>query len=489
MRKLTRTLALLATLALAASAFAACDNGTESTGSTADSSAADSSAADSSAADSAADSSAADSAADSSAEAEAPANPASSLTDDDATLSIVSWTDADLANMIEMYEGLSDKVGTAKVEYVNCGKTQGADAGKEYATFLKLKDKDIDLFCAEAGWVLNYINGDEYAIPVTDLGFTADSWKDAYQYTVKIATNEAGNLMGATWQCAPGGWVYNADLAKEKLGVETPEAMQEKVADWDKFKATAEELKTATDGKVYMTASIGGLWQVYSTGAQAAWIDSSKTIQTDTPKAFIDFVRPYVENGYVSGSVTQWSDDWAAEGKNDETLGYFYSTWCLVEGAQAQQHFGEDKNIKLVAGPQEYFWGGTWLCVAKTCNTKQTAADFIWTFTCNPATMQQYAENYNDFVNNVPVMTKLGGGSYENPVLGQNSFGIWAEPASKITMSDSITSYDQSLKDTFVNALLKSYDAGSKKLGETDAIINTFMDEALKANADLKKPE
>ena len=315
MSKLTRTLALLATLAMASSAFVACGGGTtESTADTTSSAADAASSADDAAAASSEDDAAASSEDEGGSDDGASAA-AVNLPDTDDTLTIVCWTDADLANMFDLYGG--------NAKYQNCG-DNGGDASTKYATYLNSGD-DVDLFVAEAGWILNYINDDSFSAPLSDLGITKADYKDAYQYTVEIGTDNNGVLKGASWQAAAGGYAYNADLAEQYLGVTTPEDMQKKIGSWKDFEATAKELKEASDGKVTIAATIGGLWQAFSTAKNAAWVDGT-TIKTDVAKEFTDMVKGYVDNGYIDPSVEQWSTDWTNVGLNGETLGYFYST-------------------------------------------------------------------------------------------------------------------------------------------------------------------
>ena len=464
MSKLTRTLALLATLAMASSAFVACGGGnTESTGSTAETTAA----ADGSS-EEAADTTAAD--ADSEGGEEQSAGGEITLPSDDDTLTVVCWTDADLANMFDQFSG--------HAKYQNCG-DNGGDASTKYATYLNSGD-DVDLFVAEAGWILNYINDDSFSAPLSDLGITADDYKDAYQYTVEIGTDNNGVLKGASWQAAAGGYAYNADLAEQYLGVTSPEEMQAKIDSWDKFEATAAELKEASDGKVTIAATIGGLWQAFSTAKNAAWVDGT-TIKTDVAKEFTDMVKGYVDNGYVDPTVDQWSTDWTNVGLNGETLGYFYSTWCLGEGAQLEQNGGNAGNWRIVLGPQTFFWGGSWLCVSPNCNTADQAADFIRQFTVNADTMEEYALYSGDFVNNKVAMDKIvAEGSNSNALLGgQDQFAVLADVAAGIKMSDSISKYDQSLKDTFLKTLKDNINK------DTDAILDAFTSQALADNPDL----
>ena len=482
MSKLTRTLALLATLAMASSAFVACGGGSESSSTPAP--AENNSSAAAPAEDGGADSSAAEdggadsSSVDSSSVAEDGGSDAGSssaavnLPDDDDTLTIVCWTDADLANMFDQYSG------SGTPTYQNCG-SNGTEASTQYATYLNSGD-DVDLFVAEAGWILNYINDDSMSAPLSDLGFTADDYKDAYQYTVEIGTDNNGVLKAASWQAAAGGYAYNTTLAEQYLGVTSPEDMQAKIGSWDDFAATAEELKTASEGKVTMAATIGGLWQAFSTAKNAAWVDGT-TIKTDVAKEFTDMVKGYVDNGYVNPSVEQWTTDWTNAGLNGETLGYFYSTWCLGEGAQLEQNGGSDGNWRIVVGPQAFFWGGSWLCVSPNCNSATPAAEFVRQFTVDAASMEEYALYSGDFVNNKVAMDKIvADKSNSNPLLGgQDQFAVLADVASGIKMSDSISKYDQSLKDSFLNVLKDNISE------DTDTIISKFSEQAKADNPDL----
>jgi len=485
MSKLTRTLALLASIAVVSSAFVACGNKTEPTTSTGGNTSSTAPAADTSSAaaeDSAAageDSAAAaeDSAAagedSAAADGELEAG-AVNLPDTDDTLTVVCWTDADLQNMFDVYANHSD----AKVVYQNCG-NNGSAASTEYATYLNSGD-DVDLFVAEAGWILNYINDDSMSAPLSDLGITADDYKDAYQYTVEIGTDNNGVLKAASWQAAAGGYAYNTTLAEQYLGVKDADAMQAKISDWDKFAATAEELKTASEGKVTMAATIGGLWQAFSTAKNAAWVNGT-AIQTDVAREFTDMVKGYVDNGYVNPDVEQWTTDWTNVGLQGETLGYFYSTWCLGEGAQLEQNGGTEGNWNIVIGPQEFFWGGSWLCVSPNCNTATEASKFVKAFTTDAAIMEEYALYSGDFTNNKVAMEKIvADGSNSNPLLGgQDQFAVLSDVAAGIKMSDSITKYDQGLKDTFLDTLKKNISS------DTDTIISAFTSQALADNPDL----
>ncbi|MDE5792150.1 MAG: hypothetical protein K2H66_01340, partial [Oscillospiraceae bacterium] len=268
-------------------------------------------------------------------------NNQSGIKDDGDTLTIVSWNDNDLKNMIEVF---NEDYPDINVRYLNCGVNSGSGANTNYQTFLN-SDEDIDLFIAESGWILNYINDDSYSAPLSELGITEKDYTNAYAYTVDIGTDSNGVLKGASWQAAPGGFCYNADLAKEYLGIETPEEMQERISDWDKFAQVGAELAEIAEQNnewITVAASLDDMWQCFSTSTNSPWIIDGK-INTQTAREFTEMLIPYIQNDSIDSTVSQWGEyDWMILGKTGETLGYFFSTWCLTKGNQLEQCCGTE---------------------------------------------------------------------------------------------------------------------------------------------------
>ena len=74
----------------------------------------------------------------------------------------------------------------------------------------------------------------DVAIPLTDLGIDPDTdLADQYAFTKVTASDENGVQRGSTWQCCPGLLVYRRDIAQDVFGTDDPEAIGEKVKDWE----------------------------------------------------------------------------------------------------------------------------------------------------------------------------------------------------------------------------------------------------------------
>ena len=471
--------ALLASAAVLSFAGCSKDNGSSGDSSAADSSAADSSAADSSAADS--------SAADDS------SNAGDSALSSEETLTILAWTgNSDIKNMVKLF---CQEKGYSEDQIVIKGVgDNGEGARDQYAQYFS-GDGDADLMCLEADWILQYINDDTLVAPLSDLGITEADYANAYDYTIQIGKDKNGVLKGASFQAAPGGFVYRTDLAEEYLGVKTPEEMQEKVKDWDTFMETAKTVYEASGNKTSLTATEGGLWQVYAANRTQPWVVDGKLVM-DTAEDFFDVAKTMADNHYLAG-VPQWDPAWYQAGQDGTTMGYFFSTWCMTnsDGSQLWQAEGvtkdDDGNLSgptfgkynICQGPTGYFWGGTWLAASTKCDTKDLATEFVKFFTTDADTMQKYAEFTGDFTNNkVAMQAIIDAGTNKNDLLGgQDQFAVLADGANNIKMDGLITEYDSKIKSC-LNTAVQDYIAGTYATKEeaVDAfkksVVATFPD-------------
>ena len=287
MNKLKRTLALMAALAMTATAFVGC--GPDDSSSKSDSSKAESSAESSdSSSDEESDSSSEESSetADGYQNVDVPAlgEPDGSLKDGGDKLTILCWNDDDLKYM---YDIVADATGMDKsmINYKNVG-SSGTDANEQYAQVF-LSGDDVDLFFCDADWNMAYQNNDEYSAPLSAVGISEDMYANAYGYTVAMGKDKNGVLKGASWQAAAGGYAYRADLAQEYLGVTSPEDMQAQIGSWDDFWATAATVYEKSGNATAMADSLGGVWRAYSNGNRTkSWVNDGKL----DPSSVVDFI-------------------------------------------------------------------------------------------------------------------------------------------------------------------------------------------------------
>ena len=326
-------------------------------------------------------------------------------------------------------------------------------------------DDKIDLFLVEDDYALKYVDTD-YTMAVNDLGITDDELSKQYQYTKDIVTDSNGVLKGVSWQGCPAILFYNREAAKEIFGSDDAETVQAKVADWDTFTATAEEVKAAGYN---MTATVNDTYRVYSNNVSTPWVVDGKIVVDDNLKAWVDNSKKMVDAKQTT-TEELWSDAWSAgfypEGK---VFCYFGPAWLInfcmaadVDGSIANQG-----GWGATVGPQGFYWGGTWICGATGTDNPSLVADIMRQMTCNEELMIDIVKADDDFVNNQPAMEKMASdASYQSKVLGGiNPLGLYAEGAKKIDLSN-LSPYDQGCNEEFQNAMKNYFDGNAKTYEE-----------------------
>lgn len=493
MNKLKKSLALIATLALASSALYAC-GGESSNAGTSSTNDPNSSTGDSS------------SAADP--ESSAVEEPKVELKDDDTTLSVLVWNQNDIGPMRTVFCQNNTSYKEDQIKGVEAA-SGGEEASEKFGTYM-MADNDVDLFFMESDWILSYINEKnedgsyKYNAPLSALGFTADDFKNSFDFVKNVGKNNDGILMGTSWQATPGCFAYRTDLAQEILGVKSPAEMQEKVKDWATFDATA---KTVYDAKqIALADTLGGMWQVFQYNRSTAWVDAdNKLVIDDYYKDYAERAKSYYTNGYVTKEV-QWKPGWNNVAQNGKTMGLFMCSWCFglngtISGLQGNTETKpedapkgvSDENVKVdgpsgakwnvCEGPSQFLWGGTWLGVSNKCNTKTLAHDFINYLCVDQEGMKKYAEYQSEFVNSPSIMQGLAdAGTNKNAYLaGQDQFPTLVKNANSFKIENR-TAYDSKIKTAFNDAVGEYCNSDSMTY---DEMLNNFKKAVAKACPDV----
>ena len=93
-------------------------------------------------------------------------------------------------------------------------------------------DEKVDLFLAEADYILKYTNSDA-TMDVKSIGVT--DFSNTYKYTVEAASDANGVVKGVSFQCCPAAVIYRRSIAKDVLGTDDPAEVQAALDSWDKF--------------------------------------------------------------------------------------------------------------------------------------------------------------------------------------------------------------------------------------------------------------
>ena len=384
-------------------------------------------------------------------------------------LNIYCWNEEFKSRLIDHYPGYEEvdattgKIGDVDVKWNITPSQDNAYQNNLDENLLaqadKAADDKIDLFLVEADYALKY-TGTEFALDVKSLGLTDEELANQYKYTQDIVTDQDGVLKGLSWQGCPGVLIYNRAAATEVFGADDPETVQAKVADWDTFVATAQELK---DAGYNIVSSANDTYRVYSDNVTSPWVVDGKINIDENIVKWVEDSKALVDAG-ETGTHDLWSDDWSRGFYPDgKVFAYFGPAWLIdfCMAADTEGSIANEGGWGAVEGPQGFSWGGTWICAAAGTDNASLVADIMRQMTTNPEVMKEIVLKDNDFVNNKAVMEELAADeSYGDAVLGgQNALAMFCAGADKIDKSF-ISPYDQACTEEFQRAM-KNYFEGN----------------------------
>ena len=316
-------------------------------------------------------------------------------------------------------------------------------------------DDKIDIFLSETDYVNKYTDADaDVAMPLADLGIDpATDLKDQYEFTKATASDMNGVQRGSTWQCCPGLLVYRRDIAMDVFGTDDPEAIGEKVKDWDTMKATAEELKA----KGYYTfASYADTFRLYGNSIGDSWVKQGETV-INVDQKIMDWIsdsKEWLDAGYLDKTVKgQWNDDWNKfMGSASKVFAFLFPAWG-IDFTLKPNWDGDAGAWAVTNPPQEYNWGGSYVHACTGTDNPEHVKDIILAVTASEDNLLKISRDYSDFTNTTVGMQKAAGDdTFSSEFLGgQNPFVYFAPVAENIKIAP-LSAYDQGCVELIQNA-------------------------------------
>ena len=343
-----------------------------------------------------------------------------------------------------------------------------------------LQSGEVDLYAAEAAFVLKYAQGDacEYAAAYEDLGIDVAAATEAAQiaqYTIDIGTRPSdGKLVGLGYQSTGGAFIYRRSIAKEVWGNDDPAFVAEKIGagsgNWDAFFAAAEELKA----KGYAIVSgDGDMWHAVENSSATGWIVDGALNIDPAREAFLDLSKQLMDNGYHH-DTQDWQEGWFADMKKDGgVFGFYGPAWLINYTIAPNAGEGEESSAgdwAACAPNIGFFWGGTWVLASKSVvgtEKQDIVKDIInWiTLDCSETGLQYYWANgtlngEGGTKDDVASGTVLAMSNGEMEFLGgQNMFDVFV-PANAYANGKNLTQYDETINNYWRDAT-RQYTSGA----------------------------
>jgi len=292
-----------------------------------------------------------------------------------------------------------------------------------------------DIFALESAFVRKYVESGQL-LDITDV---YERNKDKLlKYTVEVGTYN-GKVYGMSWQACPGAFFYRRSLAKQYLGTDDPNVVQNYFSDLDTFLRTAELLKSRSNGKCLVVSSRGDLYNVFLGSRSSPWVVNNRLNIDPNMEKYLDIGKIIHDNRY-DARVGQWSEGWFAGMKGElkdengnplEAFGIFLPTWGLhyVLKTNAPNTSGD---WAMIAGPAPYRWGGTWIGAWKGTKNPSQAKQYIEYLTTSDEFLEAWARDTGDVVSNLNVMNKIKDNFSEAFLGGQNHYAPFVQMAMSV---------------------------------------------------------
>jgi hypothetical protein len=341
------------------------------------------------------------------------------------------------------------KIDGKDIEWVQVQNEGGAyqKALDEALKGQKESDNKVDMFLIEADYALKYTDSKDtdysglVALSPQDIGITDDDTKNMYEYTKDAVRDPiSGDVKALSWQATPGLLYYDVAMAKEVLGTDEPDKVQEFVKDWDTFKDTAKKMK---DKGYIMLSSFADTFRVFGANMTAPWVTDKKLNLDPQMEAWIKQTKEFTDNGW-NNKTDQWTDAWNADmRKGAKVFCFFMPSWGVDNCLYKQGGDDAKGKWKATVGPAGWFWGGSWICGAVDSDNQDIVADIMKTMTCNTDVAKFLIDSVGEMVNNKEAVAQAKD-SYKNQFLGgQNHIALMSESADKISLKGKISAYDQ----------------------------------------------
>lgn len=328
----------------------------------------------------------------------------------------------------------------------------------------KSADERVDLFLVEADYAKKYTNAaTPVAMSMDELGITSADIADQFKYTQDIVSDASGAIRGLSWQACPCLFIYRADYAEQVLGSSDPAEVQKAVADWDTYKKTADKFNAAG---IHMQETVNDSYRVYADNATTPWVTDDKISIDANLMKWVDDSKAMVDAGETTTQAL-WSDAWnAGMMTSGKTFGFFGPLWLISFCMHADDSTSVAANggWKACAGPQQFSWGGSWICAAEGTDNAELVKDIMLKLTTDEQILTDIATKDQDCVNSHKVLNTLGADESKGvPALGnQNVYADLAASADNIDRSK-VGDYDQGCIEEFQNAMTQYFDGNKTK--------------------------
>lgn len=407
---------------------------------------------------------------------------------------IYGWKGSGFDKVIKEFTGLYPKL-TDSIVYVELNTD---DDWEEYKTginnAINYEDNKPDIVLWPENKVYENLSNN-YLVDLESIGFdTQGKYANAFPYT-KMKGTWNDKLYAATHEINPGCFIYKKDIAKEVLGNDDAETVQNAVKDWDSFMKTAAVLK---EHEYYMTNAMNLEYPLFG-GKTEPWIVDNVMNLEKTAKQYIDLQKQLYVNGYIQENCNEWDypDDSTGSLFTNDCFGYFIDYKTLYD----MLNKGQDKDAYgICQGPVPYEISDTvYMTVTNTNHNNPLVSLFLQETVSNTSIMKNSMKNNNGLMNNItglnnavnddPFLSVLSGAASSIPAVAP---GIYDDKIEELLTDYDIVTWSDSDDITVAEIEKKDIDTLLKYIKRdcTSILPDTItVDRIIEENPEVEDPE
>ena len=251
------------------------------------------------------------------------------------------------------------RIGSAEVRWIICH-----EIGERYLTDLDLSLLDesdpnnvTDLYIVDAADVQKYVDPEvQAAMPlIRDAGLPTSDLSAQYAYTKVMGSGDDGIQRAVSYGISPGVFMYDRKAAAEVLGSDDPAVVQEGIADWEVFEATAAK---AGEKGLAMLSDWTNSFDAFAVGISGDWLTETGGVRIDSAlRAWTDQSELFIEKGYFSGG-------------EKPVFGTFITADEIMELALSAEESDLKGKYGICVGPAGWYRGGSFIVVNSLCDQR-----------------------------------------------------------------------------------------------------------------------
>lgn len=186
-------------------------------------------------------------------------------------------------------------------------------------SFKNDSDDSVDIYSVPAAYTSRFIKGEmsNYACTYKELGIDVENGikkADIPQYIVDAGTNADGEIVALPYKPYVNVFMYRRSIAREVFGTDDPDRISEIIGggteSWDRFLEAARTLK---EHGYYIVPGCQDLSCMMDTGILVSRQDSGAEFEINPDwEEFMDMSKTFFDNGYISGDIRTWNEEWTA---------------------------------------------------------------------------------------------------------------------------------------------------------------------------------